>query len=116
MKRVYLKKNKDDPTPIESLLNEHFLHLRKSITLDAVSTSVGEAVCGRKYRRSTWVSFAINCFNQYTGIGAILLYANRLLVQMNEQGDGSFPLTPIQGTYIIGFANALASSIPVLYA
>ena len=49
----------------------------------------------------------------------MIVYASRLLEKMNEEaGDGGekFPLTPIQGTYVIGFANAIGASIPVLYA
>lgn len=34
----------------------------------------------------------------------------------DENNEGSeFPLTPIQGTYIIGLTNAIASAIPFLY-
>lgn len=57
-------------------------------------------------------------FTQTTGINGIVVYASRLLEKMNEQDEGGekFPLTPIQGTYIIGFANALGASIPILYA
>jgi len=40
---------------------------------------------------------------------------------MQEEGDGatdgesSFPLTPIQGTYVIGLANAISSALPFFY-
>jgi len=48
--------------------------------MDAASTSFKQAVCGRKYAKATWVCFMINLFNQQSGINAINVYANRLLV------------------------------------
>ena len=62
--------------------------------MDASSTTFKQAVCGQKYRRATWTCFILNCFNQQSGINAINVYANRLLVKMEEDG-GSFPLTPM---------------------
>ena len=35
----------------------------------------------------------------------------------DESGEGEkFPITPIQGTYLIGLANAIGTCIPILYA
>jgi len=31
--------------------------------MDASSTSFSQAVCGKKYRKASWVCFFINCFN-----------------------------------------------------
>lgn len=56
----------------------------------------------------------IHCFNQLAGVNAINVYANRLLVQMEEQGGGSFPLSPRQGTYVIGAMNGLGATLSVL--
>ena len=39
LKKLYRKKNNEDPETIESLVNEHYSYLRKSTTLDAASTS-----------------------------------------------------------------------------
>ena len=75
--------------------------------MDASSTTFKHAVCGRKYRRASWTCFILNCFNQLSGINAINVYANRLLVKMEEEGDGSFPITPLTGTYIVGLSNAI---------
>ena len=95
LKRIYRKKNKDDPEPIESMIDNHYNLLRKSTTLDAASTSFREAVFGRKYRKASWVCFTINSFTQWTGVNVLTVYANRLIVQIKEQGDGTFPITPV---------------------
>ena len=63
--------------------------------MDAASTSFQQAVCGHKYRRATWVAFMMNCFTMWTGINVLTVYANRFIVQIKEQGDGTFPITPI---------------------
>lgn len=57
----------------------------------------------------------MNLYSQWSGINAITVYSNRLLTKMVEDG-GDFPITPLQGTYIIGLANAVGSNIPVFYA
>lgn len=33
---------------------------------------------------------------------------------MEEEGGGSFPLTPLQGTYIIGAVNGIAATLTIL--
>ena len=63
--------------------------------MDAASASFKEAVCGRKYRKATWVALMMNSFTQWTGINVLTVYANRLIVQIKEQGDGTFPITPV---------------------
>mmetsp|Transcript_11546 Transcript_11546/g.13759 ORF Transcript_11546/g.13759 Transcript_11546/m.13759 type:complete len:158 (-) Transcript_11546:115-588(-) len=83
--------------------------------MDAVSTTFKEALFGRKYRKGTWICLGIMMFDQQSGINAINIYANQLLVQIEKQGDEDFPLTPIQGTYLIGLANFIASTLPLLY-
>ena len=75
--------------------------------MDASTTTLKTAICGVKYRRASWTCFILNAFSQQTGIDAINVYANRLLVQMEEQGGGKFPISPLQGTYIIGLSNLL---------
>ena len=80
--------------------------------MDASSTTFKNAVCGEKYRRATWTCFIINAFNQLTGVNAVNIYANRLLEQIEEEG-GEFPLTPVQGTLVIGLSNATFSLIAI---
>ena len=101
MNRVYRKKDLTNAQTIDELIDSQFSFQRQSTTLDASSTKFKEAVCGRKYREASWNCFIMNCFNQQSGINAINVYANRLLVKMRE-GGGEFPLTPCQGTYVIG--------------
>ena len=81
--------------------------------MDASSTTFVQAICGKKYRRASWTCFILNSFNQLSGINAINVYANRLLVQMEEEGDGTFPITPLTGTYIIGLSNAIPAIMQI---
>ena len=113
MKRVYRKNDPTSAETIEEILELQYSYFKKITTLDASSTTFKQGVCGRKYRRASWTCFILNSFNQQTGINAINVYANRLLEQMEEEG-GSFPLTPLQGTYIIGFSNALFAILAIL--
>ena len=83
--------------------------------MDAVSKSFKDAICGKKYRRATWVCIALVIFDQMTGVTGLIIYANSLLVQMSEQGSEDFPLTPIQGTWLIAISTMFASSLPLLY-
>ena len=91
--------------------------MKSTTTQDATKITFKEAICGRKYRKAAWICAVINLFNQWSGINAINAYANRLLTAMAEsEGGGDFPITPIQGTYIIGLANTIGANIPILYA
>ena len=94
MRRVYSKTDPDSPETIDEILDMQYNFMRRSTTMDATSTTFSQAVCGRKYRRATWTCFILNCFYQQTGVNAVIVYANRLLVRMEEEGAGSFPLTP----------------------
>lgn len=79
MKRVYSKKDPTTSEPIEDILASQYKFQKRGTTLDAGSTSFGQATCGRKYRKATWITFIIASFNQQTGITAILSYVTRLL-------------------------------------
>lgn len=48
--------------------------------MDASTTTFKKAVCGVKYRKASWVCFITNSLSQLSGIDAINVYANRLLV------------------------------------
>ena len=67
------------------------------------------AIFGRKYWRAALTCFIINFFNQYTGVGVIFIYAGSLLKQFekeaesNEEGATEFPITPLQGSIMLGF-------------
>ena len=80
MHRVYRKADPDSAETIDELLELQYNFMRRSTSMDASSTTFNKAVCGRKYRRATWTCFILNCFYQQTGINAINVYANRLLV------------------------------------
>ena len=80
--------------------------------MDASSTTYKQALCGRKYRKATWIVFILHIFNQASGINAINVYANRLLTQMEEDG-GDFPITPLEGTYIVGFVNGISACLSI---
>ena len=67
--------------------------------MDATTTTFKQAVCGRKYRKATWVAIVLSMLFILTGIGAFNVYTKRMLETMIEQaGDDSFPMTPLQGS------------------
>ena len=80
MARVYRKKDPDSPEKFEDIIAEEYNRLKANTTLDAASTTFKDSVCGRKYRAGTWFCFIFNTFNQQTGINAVNVYANSLLV------------------------------------
>lgn len=60
----------------------------------------------------------VHIFNQQSGVNAINMYANRLLLNMKQQTDGEFPISPLTGTFILGIVNAvsgLLAIIPISY-
>jgi len=63
MRRVYRKKDPNSEASLDSLLSVHMAFTRRSTTLDAASTGFKAAVCGRKYRKATWVCVLLNVFN-----------------------------------------------------
>ena len=118
LNKVYRKKKDSCSESKEQLLEAHYGFLKDTTKTDAASIPFKEAVCGRKYRKAAWVCAFLSFFNQWSGICAIIIFTNRLLTKMSEQEDGGsdFPITPLQGTYIIGLANIIGSNIPVLYS
>jgi len=116
MGKVYRLKDPDSGENVNSILSEEFNKLSENTTADAVSTTFSEAVCGKKYRGGTWFCFVFNIFNQQSGINAVNVYANSLLVQMQEQGGGDdFPISPIQGGYMVGAANMIFALGSIIY-
>ena len=67
------------------------------------------AVCGKKYRKSTVICLLLVVFNQWSGIDAILIYATRMLENIDKVSDGQFPISPLTGTYIFGVTNAVSA-------
>ena len=114
MKRVYRKKNPDSPETIEEILDAQYNYQKQSTTMDASSTTFKQALCGKKYRKATWIAFWLNCFNQFSGINAINVYTKRMIEQMIEQaGEDSFPMTPLEGTYVIAATNGIAATLAI---
>ena len=118
MAKVYhQKKDPDSPESYDDILAEAYENLKANTSMDAASTTVGEAICGRKYRGGTWFCFIFNMFNQQTGINAVNVYAGSLLAQMQTQGGGDdFPITPVQGGYFIGGANMVFACSTIFFA
>ena len=80
MQKVYRKKDPASNETIDEILASQYTYFRKNTTTDASTTTFGQAACGPKYRRSTWVCFFLTTFNAQSGIDAVNIYANRLLV------------------------------------
>ena len=58
----------------------------------------------------------MNCFNQFTAIGPVNIFATSLLRTLNVETNGQFPVTPRTGAYIIGLTNlvfAILSVFPI---
>ena len=94
LRKVYRKKDSSSAETLEELMSSQYNFLKMSTSMEASSVSFKEAVCGRKYRKATWVCVGLNMFNQQTGINAVNQYAGQLLKSMAEQG-GDFPVTPV---------------------
>ena len=82
MARLYRKADPNSPETIEELFEMQYRFQQKSTTMDASTTSMRQAVFGKKYRKASWICFLLNTFDQQTGINAVGLYANRFLVRM----------------------------------
>ena len=82
MARLYYKKDPTSTLSIEEILAAQYTFKKRGTTLDANSTTFGQAVCGRKYRKATWIAFGVASFYMQTGITGILSYVTRLLQRM----------------------------------
>ena len=81
--------------------------------MDSSSTTFKAAVCGKKFRKASWVCFFINTFNQQSGINAINVYAGRLLQTMDNESNGTFPISVTVGTQMVGLANGISASLAI---
>ena len=84
MKKVYLKPKGMEEDVFDKLIEESFELQRQCTTTDSSTISTGQAVCGPKYRKATWLLFALNTFSQQSGITAVLMFCNRLLVRIGD--------------------------------
>ena len=84
MARLYSKADPGSPETIEELFEMQYRFQKRSTTMDASTTSLRQAVFGKKYWKASWICFLLNTFDQQTGINAIGLYANRFMVRMEE--------------------------------
>jgi hypothetical protein len=69
IKKVYAKE--EDPQAILEELKHHTDKESSSITMK-------DATCNPKYRRATWVAFALCFFQQQTGLDGIMIYSNTI--------------------------------------
>ena len=81
LKRIYKSK---DVADFDRLIDEQCEYLSNNTAKDVSTLSLKDAVCGVKYRKATWTCALLNTFMQQTGINAVNVYANRLLVSMDE--------------------------------
>lgn len=67
MLKVYRKRDEvDSPLAsksLEELVSMHYEFQKASTAMDASTTTFNDAVCGRKYRKASWVCFFLNSFN-----------------------------------------------------
>ena len=73
-----------------------------------------DAICGRKYRKASWICFILNAFNQLSGANGVDMYANRIMLKLEELSENTLPISALTGTYIIGMTNAAAAFACIL--
>ena len=116
MTKVFAKRDKTiSDQEFSDLIDKQYEFFKSGQNKDGSKTSLIQAMCGPSFRRATWTCFVINVFNQYSGINAIIVYANRLVKQMNEQSGGEFPISTVAGTVIIGVVGAITAYFPIFY-
>ena len=87
---------------------------KQNTDTDSSQVSTSEAICGAKYRRAFWVLFFVHTFVQQSGISAVLMYINRMLVKINDQTGGDFPISPLMGAYCVGIASCIFAFVGAL--
>ena len=117
MSKVFkIRADDDSGKSLSEAVDLQYDFIKKFSSMDSSTTTFGEAVCGSYYRKATWVCFTINIFNSMCGINGIMVYVNRLLVQMKEQSSGEFPIDPVTGGFLIGLTLAITGYFPMFYA
>jgi hypothetical protein len=105
----------DENKTLDQGVDLQFEFIKMFTNMDSSSTTFGQATCGSNYRRATWIGFTLNVFNQMSGINGIIVYVNRLLVQLDEQSGGEFPLSPVTGSFLVGLSMAVFGFFPIFY-
>ena len=65
-----------------------------------------DAVCSKKYAKASWYCVVIAFLHIFTGLDALTIFSNTMIRQME-----GFPLTPTEGTYVIGIFNFIGAMI-----
>ena len=112
--RIYKTPKTVTDDELTQLIDAQYFLQRRSTTKDVSTTTFVDAICGKKYRRASWTLFIMNTINQWTGISGITMYCNRMLVSINEQTDGAFPVSALVGTYIVGALQACGAIFGIL--
>lgn len=71
--KLIQKVYKSDEDPDEILAD-----LKGKSSKGASNVTLTQACCDKKYRRSTWVAFALCFFQQQTGLDGIMIYSNTI--------------------------------------
>lgn len=82
--------------------------IKANIKIDDNKVTFKDALFKEEFRRATWICFILAIFNQMTGLNAIMMYSNNMLDTLNNDGN-NFPLTPAQGTYVIGITGFIGA-------
>lgn len=80
--------NFDDHGQRDAMVFHFIQNTNQSLGSDVSSVTFSEALWGAEYWRATWVSFFINIFNQLSGINAINMFSNRLLMNLQVETNG----------------------------
>ena len=69
MKKIYRLKATELPNyTFDDVIEAHYNYLRENTNMEASETTIKQVIFDRKFLRSTWVCFFINCLCQLTGM------------------------------------------------
>ena len=115
MKKLYrLKDSYAETHSLDDVIERHYNYLRKNTSMGSSDLTFKQVLFDPKYRRATWVCFVLNCFNQFSGVNALNQYAVRFLERIQEDSAGAFPVSPKNGSYVIGASNGISALCAIL--
>ena len=72
---------------------------------------------GAYYRRATWTAWLVNAFHVLSGPVPVAVYLMQLLVTLEKESNGEFPMSPAVGILVnalINLVDSLLAFVPLL--
>lgn len=87
-----------------------YIHKIKSIMGQGSSgLTLRDALFNPEYRRATWTNIGCMIFHELAGVQIFNLFSNTIFKNIDQNGTG--PLTPRQGVYLLGLFKVIAGTI-----